>query len=60
MMGTQHIRQRIKDRYNGDFDLNLNGPMVTWAEFGLLLIIEELENKVKNLEEKIETDPDCE
>ena len=44
---------RIFSRYNGDFDINPDGPVVTWAEFELAHTVQKLIARVEALEAQI-------
>ena len=45
--------QRIRSRYDAEFDLIPNGPRVTWAEEDLADAVERLLHRVEELEAQV-------
>ncbi len=56
MSQNRTIINKIKNRYDAEHDTDLTAPPVTWVEADLLVIIEDLLDRIEDLEKPITND----
>lgn len=52
-MNTNFFLLPIEERYNPEYDMVLEGPPVTWAEYNLMKVVKQQQVEIESLKERI-------